>query len=191
MEKNKDYYNEIYLSGGSGKEYLKEPKDCIYYPIWNRIIFSLDSREKIFELGCGVGQLAKLLINNKRNYVRGVDFSDIAIQKAKENNREQQDKFLVANLYDEETYDLDYDTIIACEVLEHIEFDLEIINKIKKNTMVYFSVPNFNSQSHVRFFTKIEDIIHRYNKTIQINNPPTYFNINKNNSIYLFGGIKK
>lgn len=190
MEKNSNFYNEVYLKGGSKQEYFKEPKDCIYYPIWNHICFGLNNVDKILELGCGVGQLAKLFINYNKNYIRGIDFSKIAIKKAKENNIGNESKFIIGNLYNKLLYEIDYDIVIICEVLEHLKDDLFIINNIKKDKKIIFSVPNYNSKGHVRYFSTWMEANERYRNLIEFKNPPILFKLNEKNHIYLFEGIK-
>lgn len=65
------------------------------------------------------------------------------------------------------------------EVLEHLDKDIEIILKIKRNTKVYFSVPNFNSEGHVRVFKNENDIVERYKDCFIFNDIFT-FQIGKN-----------
>ena len=120
-------------------------------------------------MGCGAGQLAKLLINKGYKYLKGVDFSKEAILLAKKNNIQKEHLFEVKNLYDIATYKLNsgYNTVIVCEVLEHLD-DLKILSFIPSGTLVIFSVPNFNSTSHLRFFKSPKDIFDRYEKLLNI-----------------------
>jgi len=191
MEQNSDFYNNIYKEGGSKQEYFKEPEESIYYPIWNQIIFGLPLNSKILDLGCGVGQLANLLIKRKRNYIRGIDFSEVAIKKAKESNKGHEDKFIVSDLYDENCYKIDYDIVLICEVLEHIEDDLSILKRLKKDKRIYLTVPNYMSKGHVRCFENTEQIIDRYNPYIRMGVPSLFKIGNKGNIIYLISGLIK
>lgn len=193
MEQNKDYYNKVYKTGGSGKEYFKEPEDCIYYPIWKDILTKLNNTEQILDLGCGIGQLAKLLIKNGKNYRFGIDFSEEAILQAKKNNIKNKSAFILADLTQ---INLDgsknvYNTVIICEVLEHIENDLDILNKIHKDKRIIFSVPNYMSGGHVRCFNNFGDIFKRYSDIIEFDTCKEFFIGNKGNIIYLIEGIKK
>jgi hypothetical protein len=54
------------------------------------------------------------------------------------------------------------DVYIVLEVLEHIEQDREIISSIMGNKEVIFSVPNFDSFGHVRFFRDENQVKERY-----------------------------
>jgi 2-polyprenyl-3-methyl-5-hydroxy-6-metoxy-1,4-benzoquinol methylase len=193
VEQTKDFYNQIYKTGGSNKEYFKEPEDSIYYLIWKDILNKLNNTEKILDLGCGVGQFAKLLIKNGKKYLFGIDFSEEAILQAKKNNIGDESAFIWADL-NQINFDGSknvYDTVLICEVLEHIENDLDILNKIHKDKRVIFSVPNYMSKGHVRCFNNFDEIINRYSKLIEFDIYKEFFIGNKGNIIYLIEGIKK
>jgi len=55
------------------------------------------------------------------------------------------------------------------EVLEHIRDDRAIINNIKKETDMIFTLPTFNDPAHIRIFRKLSDIKKRYSHDIDIN----------------------
>ncbi|KKL92916.1 hypothetical protein LCGC14_1879950, partial [marine sediment metagenome] len=61
-----------------------------------------------------------------------------------------------------------YDSIIALEIFEHINWDIEFIDKINRGTWVFFSVPNKMANFHVRYFVNKEEIIKRYSKLLEI-----------------------
>lgn len=58
--------------------------------------------------------------------------------------------------------DFDADTFIILEVLEHIEMDIDLLSKIPSREKVIFSVPNFDSFNHVRFFKDSASVNERY-----------------------------
>lgn len=192
MEKDKNFYNDIYSQGGNNGEYLKDPNQSIYFPIWETINKILTKKEKIFEIGCGVGQLAWYLLKEEKNYSKGIDFSDIAIQKAKLLNNQNLNykKFKVENIYELEPQNIVCDTIICCEVLEHLENDLIIFDKIPANTRFIFSVPNYMSKGHVRSFKTLQDIRSRYCSYLEfINVKEFYINKKNTNKIFLIDSI--
>jgi len=162
MEQAQDYYNNIYLSNAS---YHSSAQNSIYYKVWDYICLNLNEHERIFDLGCGVGQFASLLIERNKNYAMGIDFSEIAIEKAIETNKVN--KFCVGDLYDHGIYNLiEYDTVLICEVLEHIDNDFFILEQIPAGKRIIFTVPNFAAAGHVRLFDSMKAVYDRYSDYI-------------------------
>lgn len=186
-----EWYDERYKVGGHKKEYFKEPEKCIYYPLWKEVIRLLKKKDRILEIGCGAGQLAKMLIYSQFNYLRGFDFSEEAIFLSLSNLPfNHRDKIQVGDVYDKEMYDVDYDTVICCEVFEHLNGDREVLMNIKKDTKIIFTVPNFDSKSHMRYFNDASEIRDRFKdlvKFISISEIP----VSEKNKIYLINCIKK
>jgi len=145
---------------------------------------------KIIEVGCGPGQLANMFFDNEICDYRGIDFSAVAIEMAKANNKMHPDVFMVDNAYNSEIFSSDYNTVVLLEVLEHIDNDLLVLNKIRKNAHVIFSVPNYYSYSHMRWFDSKDEILERYGNIVDIE---SIFETNfrpTQNKIYLVKGIK-
>ncbi|MFA5599027.1 MAG: class I SAM-dependent methyltransferase [Phenylobacterium sp.] len=189
MKKQKDcnWYNNAYKKL---VEYNKQPEKSGYYPIWFQAMSWINEDAKILDLGCGPGQFAKLLHKNGKNYVLGVDFSEVAIEKAKDNNPLL--NFIVGDLHDNDAYDCEYDVVLLFEVLEHIENDILVLNKIKKDKVVIFSVPSFDAESHVRFFADLKSVLERYRDYIDIIKHKTIkASSGKKAKIFLVYGIKK
>ena len=53
-------------------------------------------------------------------------------------------------------------------MLEHVEQDLQVIEHWERGTYSLCSVPNFDSDYHVRFFRTREDVFKRYRTLIEI-----------------------
>uniref|UniRef100_A0A6M3JYY0 Putative methyltransferase n=1 Tax=viral metagenome TaxID=1070528 RepID=A0A6M3JYY0_9ZZZZ len=157
IQQKSDWYDKKYLEKQS--EYDKHFSNCIYFPLWLCIMKRLSQKMKIIDLGCGVGQFAEMLhVHGFRNYT-GIDFSEVAINKAKSKNLKGYN-FILQNITTEPLPE--GDIYIACEVLEHIENDIDIVRKIKWNTLLIASLPIFDYESHVRYFTSENEIIKRY-----------------------------
>lgn len=133
--------------------------------------------KKVLDIGCSEGKLGKELREHKQAVVFGIDISEEAIKKAKENL----DQAYILNI---ETADLpflknSFDVIICADILEHLFNPLAVLKKLKpylKNDGIFIlSVPNianiwirFNllfgrfdyqksgilDDTHLRFFTK-------------------------------------
>lgn len=160
------WYDEEYLK--YDEEYLKYiySKEYWCYNFWKTIIDSVGQKEKIGDFGCGTGILAYISKRNKKTYKRGIDYSKVAIDIAKQLNPTS--NFVVGNILDKSTYDFDYDIAIFSEVLEHIDDDLEVISLVEKKKRIILSVPNYDYESHVRFFENEKDVCNRYEELIDI-----------------------
>ncbi len=125
---------------------------------------SLGRDINICEIGCGSGQFANMLLDHGcMNYV-GIDFSEKAIELAKRANPGYVDQFICADAFSFlETHKKEDDKLfIIFEVLEHLNKDMELLDKLPVGSLVIFSVPNFKSFNHVRTFESLESIKNRY-----------------------------
>ncbi|UTR13711.1 class I SAM-dependent methyltransferase [Salipaludibacillus sp. LMS25] len=191
MEKNTNYYDQIYKEGGHKKMYAKHYRYSPYLQLWEK---SLDILKKIKEpriidIGCGVGQYANLLFDHDFFDYKGIDFSDEAIRLAKMVNSRYGDKFKVDNAYTSSIYNDNYNTAILFEVLEHLQEDLRVLGKIKKGTEVLLSVPNYDAVGHVRHFSGEEDVEKRYGEVMTIKAIDT-FPLTKTSKLFLAHGVK-
>ncbi len=158
-EKQAGYYNQIY-----GRGYDTER----YYPIYEQLakmIMKYDA-PRVLELGCGIGDLAKMLIEKGVEY-RGFDFSEEAVRQSQK--RVPTGNFCVGNVYDAEFYKpQDYTCCLAVEVLEHVE-DLEVIRNIPAGVRLVASVPNYDDPAHLRVYTDPKkDIIERFHPLLHV-----------------------
>lgn len=156
-EQRAAYYDKAY----------KKPYDTTrFHEVYNTVMDFLSCCEKplILECGCGTGALADRIINAGYSY-RGFDFSLEAIKSCPE-----QVKLWVyqADAYDERTWQMfGFNTVIAVEVFEHLR-DLEVLQRIPAGTGVIFSVPNFDSHSHVRVYPNVTAIARYYADVLKI-----------------------
>lgn len=142
-------------------EYIKHYKESFYYPVWQNIVRYVRQVEKpkILEIGCGAGQLAHLLYDEGFKDYKGIDIDTEMIEIAKNNSPQS---FVLADIRNKEIYPADYNTVIATEVLEHLENDLEIFKNIKKGINFLFSIPSFKCDGHLRWFNSAPEILLYY-----------------------------
>jgi 2-polyprenyl-3-methyl-5-hydroxy-6-metoxy-1,4-benzoquinol methylase len=159
-----DAYNELYTYNYWGRD---DPATIPYRRLFRRVadIVEQNSLKNILEVGCGNGVLAEMLIKPGTFY-RGFDFNSIAVEQARKRNGI--DKHYIADAMDPTSYPDDYEGIVCCEVLEHIDGDLQTIELWKPGTICVCSVPNFDYSTHVRFFRSESEIIERYSKLLNI-----------------------
>ena len=193
QEQNSNFYDEVYKKGGSDALYFKPAKNIKhYYPTWEYSYNYLveNGIKNIIDLGCGPGHFPSLF--NKEdgiNYI-GYDFSNEAIKQATSRNLSNPNIIFKTqnlhyiNLSNKDTF------YTSFEFLEHISFDMEILQKIKQGNHILFSVPNYDSRGHVRWFNSFSQIEKRYEGILKLNLIHE-IDLGNSNKIYLCHGIRK
>jgi len=187
-EKPVSWYNEYYSKPLLQLHYTNSPRRFLWEIIAYRILSEHPTPKYVLDLGCGCAELGNILHDQGlKNYI-GIDYSQTAIG--------------IGNSFIPSYYCLihgDLKTVVfpdncthitMIEVLEHIKDDISILKRIKKNTVVYLSVPSFKADSHVRYFKNKHEVISRYG-TLFVNFDITSYYINPISKIYLLRGIKK
>lgn len=168
-----------------------------YYPLWTVIAdrIMLAPVNSILEIACGTGQLALLLRDKGLPKYLGFDFNREAIKSAKEKHKNlicPDFDFVVADAFKTEFFDNhNYDAVLCTEFLEHVEGDLEIIEKIRSGTYFYGTVPNYPAPAHVRVFKKINEVTERYAKYFHSFRVDAHLCSMEGMTLYLLEGIKK
>lgn len=191
-EFSKEVYNKVYEMGGCDGSYHKHYTQSIYYDSWKNAfnyLLLLDRSTKILEIGCGSGQFANMLFDYGFFNYKGFDFSEEAVALAKRSNPEYEDCFFIADAFETPEVSDENELIICFEVLEHIQKDLELLSRIQRGTKVLFSVPNFDSDYHVRYFDSEQGIYDRYQSIVQIYGISKIY-LSKVNCIYYIAGEK-
>lgn len=156
IDRRPDYYNQLY---NESEEYIKDYKDSEYYELWKKVVELIPPNVAITELGCGPGQLAKMLYDSGVRSYEGFDFSPVAIQMAREQAIPGYEFHVTDLTYYKFTEDDNF--FIAMEILEHTR-DYRIIDNIGLGKTIIFSVPDFNDPGHVRYFHSINAVVDRY-----------------------------
>ena len=164
------WYDEVYSQDALGSGgYSEDSEKCIYYPVWQRILSTISANERIADFGCGVGQFAQLAIRCGKQYVYGVDFSRVAIERARELNPAHASLFHVGDLRLSESFAFeDYDVAVFLETLEHLEDDLSALSRILVRRRCVVTLPNFDYTSHYRFFDTVDACVSRYNDLLSV-----------------------
>ncbi|WP_294182027.1 bifunctional 2-polyprenyl-6-hydroxyphenol methylase/3-demethylubiquinol 3-O-methyltransferase UbiG [uncultured Clostridium sp.] len=185
-EEDSAYYDEMYEQGGFDENYFKHYSETIYFNVWKKAIEYIKniSNPSIIDIGCGVGQFANFIFDNGITNYKGIDFSKKAIEIAKIRNDKYRRLFKIDNIYTTKIFNDNYNIVIMFETLEHLNEDLKILYKIRKNSNVIFSVPNFMARGHVRCFKSESDIIKRYKKLVYVDDI-SRFDLSVNNEIFL------
>lgn len=187
-EKELDWYD---ASFENQERYKKHYTESVDYFLWTLIadrLSRLPSRS-VLEIGCGSGQLASLLRDRGLQNYCGVDFNPKRINHAK--NICPEFKFavedtLVTGLWDA----FEHDTVLSTEVLEHVERDLEVIEKIKPGKRFIGTVPNFPDKAHVRHFKNCGEVRERYGKYFQDFKVDPILKNTQGSTYFLMEGVK-
>jgi peptidoglycan/xylan/chitin deacetylase (PgdA/CDA1 family)/SAM-dependent methyltransferase len=142
---------------------------AIFYPLFRKVVNNVRQHgsRSVLEVGCGSGFLAEMLMQKSGAAYRGFDFSEVAIRHAGSRTG-RPELFSFADARDARSYEFDYDAIICTEVLEHINADLSVIRNWNAGAWCVCTVPNFDWESHVRFFRSSEEVRGRYGELIDI-----------------------
>lgn len=160
-ERAAGYYDDAYAAS---EEYRLPYPRSRYYFAWTVIVDRVrrSGLNRVLEIGCGPGQLAEFLVDQGvRRYV-GFDFSRVAIDMARAKNlpgaRFEVDDARTSSLYEEAAGAY----LVCTEVLEHVEEDVTILDRIPPGTPCVCTVPSFPYESHVRHFETADAVRRRY-----------------------------
>lgn len=192
LEISSSLYNDGYKSGGAGGNYHRNYKQSFYFPSWQMAMSYINHLNRdvpILEIGCGAGQFANMLFDNGfTNYI-GFDYAAEAVTLAKQNNPERAGRFVVGDAFQTELMEKEYGLVICFEVLEHIQNDLTLLQRIRPGTQMLLSVPNFNDPYHVRYFKNEGEVRERYSKVMHISEISVSM-LKQTNCLYYIWGNK-
>jgi len=164
-ELDNNWYNEVFKTGGSEYMYFLKYDKTPWYPVWKIIVARIKELGaiNILDIGCGPGQFADCLLSEITNAdassnilpqlkYTGIDFSSVAIDFANKLNLSA--SFIVADATSYDYSQVDYDLVVTTEFLEHITDDLGVLSKIKTGSVILATLPNQDSEGHVRFLSK-------------------------------------
>lgn len=106
------------------------------------IVISLTHIQTVLEVGCGEGYLLNRVSELKRfSRLEGIDISEEIIEKAKKTYPSL--GFFCGSAYNLNYGDNEFDLVLACEILEHLENPAVALAEIKRVTssFVIISVP--------------------------------------------------
>lgn len=191
-ELDNNYYNEVFKNS---IVYSKEANEIEkYYENW-KISYDFiikNDIKNVIDLGCGPGHFPTLFEENKNITYLGYDFSETAITQAKSKifKKGNNVNFIVKDLSKKNEDIFNQNFFVSFEFLEHVSFDLDLLQSLKKNSQILFSVPSYDAEGHVRYFKNEKEVIERYEKLFDLE----LINIKKRKNskkIFLFHGIKK
>jgi SAM-dependent methyltransferase len=154
------WYDEIYRQSESFRGHYRKSH---YYFLWAVIADRLRRARwpAVLEVGCGPGQLGRLLLDQGLQDYAGFDFSPVAVTLAR--TRLPGCTIWEGNALDPENYTRTrYGAVVCTEVLEHVTEDFKVLAGIAWGTYCLCTVPSFDYPSHVRHFRDEGEVANRY-----------------------------
>ena len=177
-EFEKEWYNEVYQKKAKYSEHYSKTN---WYPRFLECAKLIKKDERVLEVGCGTGQLAHLLFDQGKTNYKGFDFSSTAIQKCLDLDLDPM-LFYVGDAYNKANYN-DYDTILCCETLEHLQ-DFRVLDNIEKGKKIVLTVPDFKAPNHLFHIKSYSQLTERYKNHIE------FSYITKIKAWYVAEGVK-
>ncbi|MBY8918835.1 methyltransferase domain-containing protein [Nitratireductor sp. L1-7-SE] len=188
IEASAEYYDRVYQQSDA---YRQAGEDTPYAEMWTRIRekLCLAGSTKVLDIGCGPGQFAAFLHAGWDGNYHGLDFSDVAVQQASSRGLPY-----IFHCGDAQNSELltshDYDAVVCTEVLEHVDGDIQLLQRIRPGVFCLCSVPSFYAFGHVRFFQTPEHVSDRYSPLLNELEVEEFL-LPSNERIYLFSGTRK
>jgi len=174
-----EWYDQIYTAAEFSAKHYSPPwpsytGEDLRLPVIARYA---DKDSEVIDVGCGNGLMAAVLrheVNHTGRYT-GLDFSEVQLERAQVNNMdsgEQQCRFLRVDLGDQRDvgrFGGPDSLFLFSEVLEHLPWDLEVLESVPAGAKIALTVPNMEDDSHIRVFSDTgEDAVERYEKVMTI-----------------------
>lgn len=150
-----------------------------WLPVYQEAARWIPSSAPVVDLGCGTGRFLALLAQTSHHAtLAGVDFAAAAVAEARNYLRGVFDDDV--DFYHRCTFDvidlrewqpasgMDRSSFVCLEVLEHLVDDLDLVARVPAGAQLVFSVPSYMSASHVRCFTSISSVFHRFGGLLDI-----------------------
>jgi len=133
---------------------------CLNHPITKELLNSNILKNKVIDIGCGVGQRAFIACKNKKCNIVGIDGSKNAIKYATENFKLPNLKFVVDDVTNMPFDSNSFDNAYMLAVIEHVQNTDLLLSEIKRIVVpkgrIFISVTEndyHSSPDHVHSFS--------------------------------------
>jgi len=188
-ERSPDWYDRAFSRTVETHKHYTESK---HYFLWSVIahLMARDGVRSVLDVGCGSGQLALLLRDTGTTAYCGIDFSQKRIEWARKNCPGF--SFIVDDVLQTDLFTtFSYDVVICAEFLDHVQADIEVIQRIKTGARFYAIVPGFSYASHVRYLQDSGEVMERYAAYFKDFRVSPFFADRKGKTYFLLEGIKR
>lgn len=147
-------------------------EDSPWLGLYEHVVSLIEPHEPVVDLGCGTGRFLEALKRNEHYAeTRGVDWSAASLDEARAYVRARGSDvdFALVDLSEWEAEPARAGgTVYVClETLEHLAFDLDLVDRIPPGHRFIFSVPNYDSESHERRFYGLGDVFERFGVLVE------------------------
>jgi len=111
-------------------------------PVFKFAASFIQPHDIVLELGCGLGYFAGNYLVSRCKDFRSTDFSPVAVKNARKFYPGIKSKFSLFDARNINKMKYAYNTVVALEIFEHIDEDVEILSQLPQGTKVIFSVPD-------------------------------------------------
>lgn len=175
LARPKEWYDAVMVEHGSPAMIPLE--ESPWLPLYQEVAELIGPEEEVVDLGCGTGRFIKLLLQ-RDHYAKitGIDWSvealDVSMRYCGSGPFHHEFmglEWITADLDDwTPGGDRSGNTVYVCtEVLEHLPDDIDLVRRIPPGHRFIFSVPNYDSESHVRTFRDVHDAWSRYDHLLR------------------------
>lgn len=170
MSHDADWYSQVMTEDGSPA--MAPLNESPWRELYLETAKLIDPHEEVCDLGCGTGRFIQQLYDRGHYaYVKGVDWALAPLEEALRYVQPPPKSEVDFELLDLEEWEPDPqrggNRVFTClETLEHLAGDLELVAKIPPGHRFIFSVPNYWSASHVRFFPSVGEVWDRYSSLL-------------------------
>jgi SAM-dependent methyltransferase len=188
-EREAEFYDEVFRHED---EYNVHYTQSRYYYVWCVLVDRIMSSgaKSVLDIGCGPGQLASFFRDRGLPKYFGLDLSPVAIEKARALCPGYQ--FRAENALETKVLSqVDYDTVISLEFLEHVHEELGVLEQIRSGTRFLGTVPDFPYQSHVRHFNSCQQVESRYGHLFNSFSVTEFVDPSRKKRYFLLDGIRK
>jgi SAM-dependent methyltransferase len=188
-ERSPDWYDRAFSRTVETHLHYTESK---HYFLWSVIadLMTRDGVRSVLDVGCGSGQLALLLRDTGIAAYCGIDFSQKRIEWARKNCPGF--PFIVDDVLQTGLFTtFPYDAVVCAEFLDHVQADIEVIQRIRTGARFYAIVPNFSFDSHVRYFKDSGEVGERYAAYFKDFRVSSFIADRKGKTYFLLEGIKR
>lgn len=138
-------------------------EDSPWRPLYREAAGWVPLNHDVVDLGCGTGRFLKQLLRNEHyGKLHGVDFSKSALQVAADYVREATFQQLDLMDWQPDPQRRGATSYVCLETLEHLDDELELVRRIPPGHQLVFSVPNYWSETHARWFVGPGEVWEQY-----------------------------
>lgn len=165
-----EFYDEVMVEEGSPA--MLPLAESGWEPLYREAASWVSPEEDVVDLGCGTARFAHALHDTGHygGYV-GADFSEAALAEAERyvtNAGLKEFAFIRCDLrgWSPSPTRAGNCVYVCLETLEHLDDDVDLIRRVPPGHRLIFSVPNYDSEAHIRTFRNAGELWGRYGQLL-------------------------